>query len=333
MRVLITGGSGFIGTNLVEHYRAAGHDVVSLDIAPPKRADHAALHKKVDILDRAALTAAIAEFDPELLFHLAARTDLHGRTEADYAANSVGVENLMDAIGAAPSLTRLLVASSRLVCEIGYQPTSDTDYRPTTPYGESKVRTEQIVRAADPSVPWTLVRPTSIWGPWFGAPYDLFFRLIAKGFYAHPSGMKIHKSFGFVGNTVYELEKLAGAGNSTAGKTLYLCDYPPIEVSQWAQTIRAALDAPPVRQAPYAVLRSAALAGDLLAKAGLRNPPLTTFRLNNLLCEMVHPTADLEAICGPLPYSAEQGVAMTAAWINSQKAASPAEAPAKQEAI
>ena len=62
-------------------------------------------------------------------------------------------------------LKKIIIASSMLVCELGYSPKNFNDYKPNTLYGESKVLTEKIVKKFKNS--WTIVRPTSIWGPWF----------------------------------------------------------------------------------------------------------------------------------------------------------------------
>jgi len=57
-------------------------------------------------------------------------------------------------------------------------------------------------------LPWVLVRPTSIWGPWFDVPYRNFFLSVARRRYVHPAGKRIHKSFGFVGNITWHLHRL-----------------------------------------------------------------------------------------------------------------------------
>ena len=64
-----------------------------------------------------------------------------------------------------------LITSSQLVCRPGYVPKNYEDYAPHTLYGQSKVQTELITRAwKGAPCPWTLIRPTSIWGPWFHIP-------------------------------------------------------------------------------------------------------------------------------------------------------------------
>src|SRR5438270_4115516 len=75
-RVMITGGSGFIGTNLVEFYRGARAEVMNLDLHPPRDPRHRPLWKRLDMLDEDAVARAVREFQPEYFLHLAARTDL-----------------------------------------------------------------------------------------------------------------------------------------------------------------------------------------------------------------------------------------------------------------
>ena len=139
-------------------------------------------------MDGDALRSIFASFRPELVIHLAAKTVLDERANlTHFAANIQGVQNMIDAIQSAGSVERTFFASSRLVCRLGYMPKGDIDYQPSTLYGLSKVRGEQLVRAAPSGLgTWTILRPTGIWGPWFGAPYRDFFNSIRHGRYVHP---------------------------------------------------------------------------------------------------------------------------------------------------
>ncbi len=207
-----------------------------------------------------------------------------------------------------------------LVCKLGYLPTHDNDYCPTTIYGESKMVGEQIVRnARDVRFAWVIVRITSIWGPWFEVPYRNFFDAIEKGSYFHPKSAHILRSFGYVGNTVYELEKLATASVETIDRsTLYVADYPPTEVLKWARIISREMKAPTIREAPLVFLRLAAIVGDACKRLGIvKNPPLTTFRLNNLLTNAVYDLGSLRKLCGDLPYGLEEGVNQTVKWLRA----------------
>jgi nucleoside-diphosphate-sugar epimerase len=320
IKVIITGGSGFIGTNLVEKSLENGWEPLNIDVAEPKNHDHAEHWRKVDLLDRESLINAFVAYKPDVVLHMGARTDLDERHDPEgYAANIDGVANVIEAVRRAGSVGRTVFASSRLVCEIGYTPRSDTDYRPSTLYGESKVRGEMLVRRAAESLsPWVIVRPTSIWGPWFGEPYRNFFASIAGGIYMHPGRHNPRKSYGHVGNTVYQIERILEAPvDKINGKTLYLCDYPPLRLKDWANQIQKALGTRPIKTAPMPLLRLAAAAGDAGRALGWRYPPLTRFRLNNLVTEMVYDTGGLESIAGALPFSMEEGVAATADWLRN----------------
>lgn len=320
MRFLVTGGSGFIGTNLCTFLVDRGGAVLNVDRSVPRNKKASYYWKSLDICDYPLLASAFAEFAPDYVIHLAARTDLDGLSLEDYRSNTDGVRNVIEASLGCKGIKRVIFASSRLVCRIGYQPSSDDDYCPTTMYGESKVIGESIVRdlAAHAHWSWCIVRPTSIWGPWFDVPYRQFFDSVVTGRYVHPKGVKVLKSFGYVGNTVHQLSTLLKAHDAFVDrKTLYLADYPPIEVQSMANQIRLQLKKPAVRQVPVTLMKILARVGDVAKQVGMRNPPLTSFRLSNLLTPMVYDLDPLERIVGPLPFDMETGVRNTLDWLLS----------------
>lgn len=320
MKVLVTGGSGFIGTNVCDNLLRLGVPTLNLDIAAPRNAAHFAIWQRLDICRADDLRQAVNGFQPDTVLHLAARTDLDGKSLQDYAANTRGVESMVDAALACNAVRRVVFASSRLVCKIGHAPTDETDYCPTTAYGESKVAGEQIVRLRAATAPWDWiqVRPTSIWGPWFGVPYKLFFDAVARGRYMHPRGTNILKSFGFVGNTVQQLMAIAAAEKALIDrKTIYLADYPPIQVSRMAALIRQELGIGAGKEVPMAVLQGLARIGDAARALGWKQPPLTSFRLANLVTPMVYDLTPLEVIAGKPPFDLADGVRQTVAWMRA----------------
>lgn len=318
-RILVTGGSGFIGTNLVESLQKSGHQVLNIDIASPRNPNHATVWKKIDILDAEEYFAVVSGFDPEYVVHLAARTDLHEEKNiGGYAANIDGVRNTVRMINQLPGVKRTIYASSRMVCRIDYVPSDFFDYCPPNLYGESKMLGEKIVRE-EARHDYVIVRPTSIWGPYFQIPYRTFFDTVRNGLFFIPARHNPKKSFGFVLNTVYQLEKMLFAPSGTLEQHYYLTDYPPLELKDWANMVSEAFGKKSVPEIPMGLLKAVALAGDVLQKTIWQNPPLTSFRLNNLITNMVYDTSTLENLCGKLPYTLQQGVDITTQWMASSE--------------
>lgn len=321
-KIIITGGSGFIGTNLVQYFLDHDVKVLNYDIASPRNKLHINYWHHADILDKEALIKTVQEFNPDYIFHLAARTDLDGDCIEDYAANIQGVSNLIEAAKRASDLKRVIFASSMLVCKIGYQPKNEFDYLPSTPYGESKVIGEKIVRKeGGDAFPWLIVRPTSIWGPWFDVPYKNYFTVVMRGHYFHPKGLKVTRSYGFVLNAVHELIKLATCSEEIVrSKTFYLADYDPIELKAWGVMIQEASNSRKITEVPIAAFVVAAKLGDLLKRLGYSNPPMTTFRFNNMRTNAVHNMDEVKLLCGDLPYTTKAGVECTVDWMRKQNA-------------
>ena len=236
-RILITGSSGFIGTNMMNSCLGAGYEVLGIDIKKPQDKKHDTVFQRVDILDNISLEKVFRDFAPTHVLHLAARTDLHEKKDIQgYAANTDGVENVVNAVASQPSIKRSIFASTKLVCPTDYAPTSEDDYCPSTLYGKSKVIGEKIVKEC-PSMQcdWCIVRPTSIWGPWAYIPYGRFFQMVARKLYFHPGYSDSPKSFGYVGNTVFQIEKLFNApADQIHKKVFYLTDYETFTIRQWA---------------------------------------------------------------------------------------------------
>lgn len=319
-RILVTGSSGFIGTNLVEYCLDQGRPVLGLDLKPPRNPAHRTVHRALDLMDPSAIDAAFAEFQPTHVVHLGARTDLLGTTAADYAVNTTGLEQLVAAQRRYPVPHAALYASSRLVNRIGYTPRDAADLNPTTAYGHSKAAGERFLLQDPTPVPahvrWAIIRPTSIWGPWFDIPYRVFFDSVLAGRYVHPAGRRVRKSFGYVGNVVHQIDRLLAGIDRAQGQVLYVADYEPIEVHAFANRIRTAHGLGPVREIPWPVLRAGALLGDLGQKLGMQHPPLTSFRLDNLVTEMLYDLMPTRGLVGSTPYTNDDGIQRTLAWLD-----------------
>jgi len=317
LKIVVTGGSGFIGTNFIEYCVNKGHSVYNIDIKEPMNKTHLQYWIKVDINDFDSLNSELCKIQPDFIVHLAARTDLNGKTLDEYKTNTEGLLNLINVCNMLDNLKRVVFASSKLVCRNGYKPVNNTDYAPDTLYGESKAKGESIIYDKNSEkFSWVIIRPTSIWGPWFGEPYKDFFFKVKKRMYVHPKGADIKKTYGFVGNTVFQLYKILFAQNELVNKkTFYLGDYEPIKIKEWADIISNEFGVSKSIEVPLVMLRMLAKAGDLMKIIGFKRFPYSTFRLNNILADTTFDFSNLKCVCGELPYSLEEGVKITVKWM------------------
>lgn len=320
-RILITGSSGFIGRHLMRTLLAAGYAPWGCDIRPPAPCRlPPPQFLQCDIRDRARLIALVSALAPDAVIHLAARADLNETGNIDgYRANTIGTANLLDAIQAAPSVQLGIFTSTQLVCPIGYIPQSDDEFNPATLYGASKAQMERLIRERDGAgVPWCIVRPTTVWGPGMGEHYRRFLNLLRRGRYFHIGRQPLWKSYGYVKNVAFQYHKILEAPKpDIQRRVFYLADYQPLSLRYWADGFRQELQAPPIRTMPVSVARIAAHAGDAAAALGLPEPPLTSFRLRNIITEYQFDLTPTARVCGPLPYSVDAGIAETARWIQS----------------
>ena len=316
----ITGGSGFIGTAAMD-WALSKYKSINFDIRPPKILEHQQHWRYVDIRDSQSFTEALIEFQPTHILHLAAMTGMDIHDMSFFDANTKGVANLIQATQKIANLQRVLFASTLLVCPNGHVPSSDTEYDPPNLYGESKVIGEKLVRESRMKCPWVIVRPTSIWGPWFEHSYRTFFQVIARGLFVQPGYQQIVKPLSFVGNTVHMMHHLLlHPDEQVNGQTYYLGDYPEHSIQEWADLIRKTTGRKgktPVF--PISILWGLAAIGDLLKRMGWSNPPLTKFRLNNMLTGTHYPIEKTQKIVGELPYSLNDGVIKTLEWMYKEK--------------
>lgn len=92
-KVLITGGSGFIGTNLLLFFKEK-YEILNIDIRESNLTELQKYTSIVDITNYENFRNVVIGFSPDYIIHLAARTDLNGKFIYDYSANTVGVSNL-----------------------------------------------------------------------------------------------------------------------------------------------------------------------------------------------------------------------------------------------
>jgi nucleoside-diphosphate-sugar epimerase len=314
-RTLVTGGTGFIGINLTDALVQSNRELLIVARHPPRCVVHQSFFATADVRDLERLRQLIRDFAPNEIIHLAAQTDFVTWEDAEgFRINTEGTLNLLRAIKDVPSVRRFIFASSHVV--------DGAKKNHARLYAQSKIAGEDIVRAAYlPECSWTIIRPCSIWGPWFGAPFFSFFVTIARGRYYHLGRIDPPKRIGYVGNTCHHVMQLLDAPAERVHKqTFYLADYQPTRIRTWAGVIARHLGVRIPGTLPEPAVRAVAWAGDVLKRLGVRNPPLSSVRLANMRADTSGITIDeIHRLAGPLPFTLEQGVEATVRWLRYRR--------------
>ena len=168
MKIFLTGSSGFIGQSLTK--KLAGN--------------HEVHHMSSNLLDHSKVRQELFDADPDLIVHLAARTEVQKSFYEQVAfsdINYVGTVNLIEAAAKLPNLKNFVFASTMEV--YGWQPISDeardkgkpespvlfdenTPTNPNAPYAVAKLGCEYYLKYASRSlgVPYTIIRLTNCYG-------------------------------------------------------------------------------------------------------------------------------------------------------------------------
>ncbi len=152
--VLVTGAAGLAGSHLMEHLSAA-HEVEGwARSAPPAELAAIGRWRRVDLLDRDAVRAAVAGLRPAAIYHCAGMphvAESWADTAQPLASNVLATHHLFDALRRAAVSCRVLVPGSAAVYAPAAEPmTEDHPLGPASPYALSKLAQEQLALRADP---------------------------------------------------------------------------------------------------------------------------------------------------------------------------------------
>lgn len=176
MRILVTGGAGFIGSHIADAALARGHEVCVVDnLATGKRENvpKGARFVEIDIRDAALVEKTIADFRPQLIAHQAAQTSVAISTREpllDASVNVLGSLNIANA-AVAHKVERLVFASTggAIYGEVpeGTRAKEGDPTTPLSPYGCSKLAFENYLPyyAHEYGLASTVLRYANVYGP------------------------------------------------------------------------------------------------------------------------------------------------------------------------
>lgn len=181
MRVLVTGGSGFLGINLIRHLLARDCQVRSLDLLPFDYPEAPQIEAVVgDIRDRATVDRSMAGV--EAVVHCAAALPLYKPAEI-FSTDVDGTRNVVESAKAHGAARCVQISSTAVYGIPDHHPLVETDRLVGVgPYGKAKIAAEEIcVAARAPGFAVPILRPKSFIGPERLGVFALFYDFARTG--------------------------------------------------------------------------------------------------------------------------------------------------------
>lgn len=312
MKVMVAGGSGFVGSRLIPALQEQGHEVGVYDLVVNPR--FASFTEQGDVRDTDHYSFACAGYDAIVNLAAAHRDDvrpieLYQQTNVDGATNTVRalIDNRID---------RLVFTSTVAVYGLDKEASRETDEPdPFNEYGRTKLAAEAIYRAwqADAQQERNLftVRPCVIFGEGNRGNVYTLAKQLSGGFFLTIGDGHNHKSMAYVGNVVAFL--IGQLEHNTGSTLMNYADKPDLTTNELVTVLRAALNKHR-GQSIHLPLGLGVIGGkafDLMAKLLHRNLPISEVRIRKFAASTVVNTDKLEASGFQRPFTIEEGLHRT----------------------
>jgi len=321
MTVLLTGGSGFLGSHIAEQLSLAGRRVRAL-VRQTSDTSFLRTLENVELVqgaveDAATLSGAVEGVDA--IVHSAGLVKARNAEEF-YQVNAKGTENLLQAALTAKSTLRrfVLVSSQTVVGPSDTQGTPigpDATPNPVTRYGRSKLAAERAALAHKDELPVTIIRPPAIYGP-RDREFLAFFKAVKFGILAY-MGSAENKLSIIYGPDAASACIAAIDADVESGATFFVDDGAVYTATELARAIEAALSKRAlVRFAlPRRLIRTVAAATEAYGRAANRAVMLTPDKCNELFEQWVCDSSGTSEALGWEPrVGFDEGARITAAW-------------------
>lgn len=287
-KIVVTGGSGFIGTRLVTDLLAEGHAVYIFDKVLSEK--YPSICTVADVRDREALAKALEGID--VVYHLAAehRDDVRP-ISLYYDVNVRGAENLVAACEANRVPQMVFTSSVAIYGLKAGEPTEESPADPFNDYSRSKFQAEGVFRQwflRDPARSLVMVRPVAIFGEKNrGNIYNLLHQIHSGRFMMVGDGSN-RKSIGYVGNIA---KFLTFVRSCTDGCHIFnYADKPDLTTQELVDIALKAFNGARNRQRP--LLRIPYLAGlmggyafDIISRLSGRTLPISSIRIKKFTAQ------------------------------------------------
>ncbi len=307
MKVLVTGGSGFIGTRLIDELLKAGHEVKIFDKRDSKKYPNLVILG--DVRDKEALIKASRGMD--VIYNLAAEHADNVTPISLYEEVNVGgAENVVEAADA-NGIKKIIFTSSVAIYGLNRgEPDESFDAMPFNEYGRTKYEAEKVFLKwleKDEGRSLVIIRPSVIFGENNrGNVYNLMRQIYLDKFIMVGSGEN-KKSMGYVGNIAKLLLDMIDAKE---GLTLYnFADKPDLKGIEIVNIIRSEMKKGEIKfKIPYFIGLLGGYAFDLASKITGKKFPISSIRIKKFAADTTISTKRLQESGFKPPYSLEEGL-------------------------
>lgn len=238
MKIAITGATGGLGRNLVEHFVRRGDDVTALGRNERIGSSLGVRFLAGDLADAAYVSRALANHD--VVIHSAALASPWGHWRDFERANVIGTRNVVEA---SRGTSRLIYISTPSVYFSGRPASkiseSDPLPEPATHYARSKLMGEEIVRSSGLTT-FTL-RPRALFGPHDAVILPRIVRVMERGFFPLPAGGRAMTDVTYVENVVHAVDLCVQADSRFSGGVYNITNDEPMTIRELTRLVAEAM--------------------------------------------------------------------------------------------
>lgn len=172
MKILVTGGAGFIGSHLVDTLIQDEHEVLVIDDLSTGRKEYVNKQAKLEVLDinDEKLAEIVADFLPDVIYHLAAQKNVRVSLEnpvLDAKINILGSLNILDQAIKNKVKKFIFASTGGIYGDTDNLPTDESGAeQPMSPYILNKLTFEKYLAIlGQDKIKWSVLRPANVYGP------------------------------------------------------------------------------------------------------------------------------------------------------------------------